>query len=46
MPKFMVVLYKPDMSESEFHNFLPDVHGPMALKIPRAAEISPGSRPS
>ena len=35
MLKFVVVLYKkPDMSESEFHNFLRQVHGPMALKIP------------
>jgi uncharacterized protein (TIGR02118 family) len=35
MVKFMVVLYKkPEMSETEFHNFLRDVHGPMALKIP------------
>lgn len=34
MLTFMVVLYRPDMSESEFHNFLPDVHGPMALRIP------------
>jgi uncharacterized protein (TIGR02118 family) len=35
MLKFMVVLYrKPDMAEAEFHEFLRDVHGPMALKIP------------
>ncbi len=35
MLKFMVVLYKkPDMAEAEFHKFLRDVHGPMALKIP------------
>ncbi len=35
MLKFMVVLYKKaEMSETEFHNFLRDVHGPMALKIP------------
>ena len=35
MLKFMVVLYKkPELSEAEFHRFLRDVHGPMALKIP------------
>lgn len=35
MLKFMVVLYKKsDMTEAEFHRFLRDVHGPMALKIP------------
>ena len=35
MLKFMVVLYKkPRMSEAEFHRFLREVHGPMALKIP------------
>jgi uncharacterized protein (TIGR02118 family) len=35
MLKFMVVLYKkPGMSESQFHDFLRDVHGPMALKMP------------
>jgi uncharacterized protein (TIGR02118 family) len=35
MLKFMVVLYKKsDMAEAEFHRFLRDVHGPMALKIP------------
>ena len=34
MLKFMVVLYKkPRMSEEEFHRFLREVHGPMALKI-------------
>lgn len=35
MLKFMVVLYKkPGMSEEEFHRFLREVHGPMALKLP------------
>ena len=35
MLKFMVVLYKkPGMTEDEFHRFLREVHGPMALKIP------------
>lgn len=35
MLKFMVVLYrKPDMREPEFHRFLREVHGPMALAIP------------
>ena len=35
MLKFMVVLHKkPELSEAEFHRFLRDVHGPMALKIP------------
>jgi uncharacterized protein (TIGR02118 family) len=35
MLKFMVVLYKkPEMTERQFHSFLRDVHGPMALKIP------------
>ena len=35
MLKFMVVLYKkPEMSEKDFHRFLREVHGPMALKIP------------
>jgi uncharacterized protein (TIGR02118 family) len=35
MLKFMVVLYrKPGMTEEEFHRFLREVHGPMALKIP------------
>jgi uncharacterized protein (TIGR02118 family) len=35
MLKFMVVLYKkPGLSEEEFHRFVREVHGPMALKIP------------
>ena len=35
MLKFMVVLHKkPGMSEEEFHRFLREVHGPMALKLP------------
>jgi uncharacterized protein (TIGR02118 family) len=35
MLKFMVVLYKkPGTSEEEFHRFLREVHGPMALKLP------------
>ncbi len=35
MLKFMVVLYKKsEMTEEEFHRFLREVHGPMALKIP------------
>ena len=35
MLKFMVVLYKKSgMTEEEFHRFLREVHGPMALKIP------------
>ena len=35
MLKFMVVLYrKSGTSEAEFHDFLRDVHGPMALNIP------------
>jgi len=35
MLKFMVVLSKkPGMTEEEFHRFLREVHGPMALKIP------------
>ena len=35
MLKFMVVLYrKPELSETEFHRFLREVHGPMALQIP------------
>jgi uncharacterized protein (TIGR02118 family) len=35
MLKFMVVLYrKPDTGEAEFHKFLREVHGPMALAIP------------
>jgi uncharacterized protein (TIGR02118 family) len=34
MLKFMVVLYKkPELSEAEFHRFLREVHGRMALKI-------------
>lgn len=34
MLKFMIVLHrKPGMSEAEFHRFLREVHGPMALKI-------------
>ena len=34
MLKFMVVLYKkPGTSEAEFHRFLREVHGPMALKM-------------
>jgi hypothetical protein len=40
MLKFMVVLYKkPELSEAEFHRFLRDVHGPMALKIPDCGNI-------
>ena len=35
MLKFMVVLYKKTgMREEEFHRFLREVHGPLALKIP------------
>jgi uncharacterized protein (TIGR02118 family) len=35
MLKFMVVLYrKPAMSEADFHRFLREVHGPLALAIP------------
>jgi len=35
MLKFMVVLYKkPGMTEGEFHRFLREVHGSMALRIP------------
>ena len=35
MVKFMVVLYRrPDLSESEFQEYLRDVHGPMAEAIP------------
>ena len=35
MLKFMVVLYKKSgINEEEFHRFLREVHGPMALKIP------------
>ncbi len=35
MLKFMVVLYrKPGMAQAEFHRFLREVHGPLALKIP------------
>lgn len=35
MLKFMVVLYrKPGITEEEFHRFLREVHGPMALKLP------------
>jgi uncharacterized protein (TIGR02118 family) len=35
MLKFMVVLYRrPDIAEMEFHRFLREVHGPMALAIP------------
>ena len=35
MLKFMVVLYKkPGMDDAKFHDFLRDVHGPMALAIP------------
>jgi uncharacterized protein (TIGR02118 family) len=35
MLKFMVVLSrKPEMREEEFHRFLREVHGPLALKIP------------
>ena len=36
MLKFMVVLYrKAQMTEAEFHRFLREVHGPLALKMPR-----------
>ena len=35
MLKFMVVLYrKSGLSEAEFHRFLREVHGPMALATP------------
>ena len=35
MLKFMVVLYRrPDFSEAEFHWFLREVHGPLALAMP------------
>lgn len=35
MLKFMVVLWrKPSLSEDEFHRFLREVHGPMALALP------------
>jgi uncharacterized protein (TIGR02118 family) len=35
MLKFMVVLCrKPSLSEAEFHRFLREVHGPMALALP------------
>ena len=35
MLKFMVVLHKKqEMSEEEFHRFLREVHGPLALKLP------------
>ena len=35
MLKFMVVLHKkPEMNQEQFHRFLREVHGPLALKIP------------
>lgn len=36
MLKFMVVVYKlPTLSEGEFVRYFRDVHGPLALKLPR-----------
>jgi uncharacterized protein (TIGR02118 family) len=35
MLKFMVVLYKkPELNEEQFHQFLRELHGPLALKMP------------
>jgi len=35
MLKFMVVLWrKPSLTEGEFHRFLREVHGPMAVALP------------